>query len=296
MQQNRYFIALDTPGTPRPMRSRPSHALFLALAALAGAPQAAAWGDSAHRVVAGLAQAQLRPAAVAEVARLLAGEPDPSLAGISTWADDFKKQGGAEARRSSRWHYVDFAGGPGCSFEPARDCPNGDCVVAAINREFLRLADRKRPDAERAQALKYLVHFVADVHQPLHASPMTDKGGLDFQVSLDGKGDNLHMLWDLRLPERAIAQAGGDESAYVRTLLARPPLPPDPTRQSDRPAVDWAQESCRLVRDGGIYPPAHEVGDDYLDAHRAQLDERLRLAGSRLADMLNFALDPRQTR
>jgi len=296
MPQNRYFIALDHHGTPRRMRSRPLLAACMGLAAVLAAPTAAAWGNPAHRVVAGLAQAQLRPGAAAEAARLLAGEPEPTLAGVSAWADTVREDGGQAGRRSRRWHYVDFHGGaePGCEYVPERDCPDGDCVVAAINRQFLALADRHRPDAERAEALKYLVHLVADVHQPLHASPRDDKGGLQFQLTWRGKGDNLHLLWDVGLLEREFELQGVDEAGYVRTLASRPPLPPDPTRHSDRPAVEWAQESCRLVRDGALYPDSRVLGDEYLDAHRAQLEERLRLAGSRLADMLNFALDPRE--
>jgi len=274
----------------------PCLALLLLAVALAS-PPAAAWGRPAHRVVAQLAQAQLRPGARAEAERLLAGEPEPSLSGVSDWADEVREEGGAAARRSKRWHYLDFRGGPaGCEYVPARDCPDGDCVVAAINREFSRLADRRRPDAERAEALKYLVHFVADVHQPLHATPMPDKGGLDFQVAWHGKGRNLHGVWDALILDRALDAVDRDEAAYVRSLQARPPLPPDPTRGSGRAAAEWAQESCRVVRDGALYPASHVLGDDYLDAHRAQVEERLRLAGARLADMLNFALDPREAR
>jgi hypothetical protein len=78
----------------------------------------------------------------------------------------------------------------------------------------------------------------------------------------------------------------------VRTLQALPALPSDPTRDSDRRVAEWAEESCRVVRDGALYPATHVLGDEYLDAHRAQMEERLRLAGSRLADLLNRALDP----
>jgi hypothetical protein len=60
--------------------------------------------------------------------------------------------------------------------------------------------------------------------------------------------------------------------------------------------VDWTQESCRLVREDALYPASHVLGDEYLAAHRAQMEARLRLAGARLADMLNFALDPREAR
>src|SRR3982750_4003956 len=112
MPQNRYFIALETLGTPRRMRVRPFLATCFALLAAISAPEARAWGDRAHRVVAGLAQAQLRPGAAVEVSRLLAGEADPSLPGISNWADTVREDGGKAGRRTRRRHYGDFNGGP----------------------------------------------------------------------------------------------------------------------------------------------------------------------------------------
>lgn len=265
--------------------------LLAALAGLAAPSPAGAWGKRPHRVVADLAQAQLQPAASAEVARLLAAEPATRLADVASWADELREAGGAESRATRRWHFVNFAS-TGCEYVPARDCPDGNCVVAAINRQFLRLADRRLGDDERREALKFLVHLVADVHQPLHATPVDDRGGAEFQVAWHGKGRNLHNVWDVLVVDRAMQLEGVDEAGYARWLRARPPLPADPTRRSDRPAVDWARESCLIVRDGQLYPTSHVLGDDYLDAHRGRAEQRLRLAGSRLADMLNFALRP----
>jgi hypothetical protein len=286
----------------RPEPAEPMKALFsklfprLALPALLaalGAPAPAlAWGPPGHRLVAGLAEAQLHPAARAEALRLLAseGEAADGLAGIANWADDFRKNGGERGAQTGPWHYLDFR--DGCDYLPARDCPRDGCVVAAIDQQLLRLSDRRNSDAERVEALKFLVHLVGDVHQPLHASPMPDQGGNDFQISLQGEGTNLHKVWDTLILQRAMAQSKLDEDGYLRLLQAQPPLPPDATRRSDRPAREWALQSCRLVQAKGFYPPAHKLGDDYLDAQRPLVDRQLRLAGARLADMLNFALDP----
>ena len=276
----------------RPFASFTTCLLVLAAALLVPAP-ARAWGRDAHRVVADLAQARLRPAARAEVARLLALEPAATLADVSGWADDQRRDGLANVAGSPadrRTHFVDFTGG--CDYVPARDCPDGRCVIAAINRQFLVLSDTGRPDAERLVALKMLVHLVADVHQPLHATPVDDKGGNDFQVAVGGKGSNLHAVWDRLLLDHALAKGGRDVPGLVAELQARPALPADSTAHSDQPALHWALESCRVVRDGGVYPPTHTVGDDYLDAHRAQMETQLRRAGDRLADILNDALDP----
>lgn len=167
-----------------------------------------------------------------------------------------------------------------------RDCPDGNCVIAAINRSFLALSDRRRPDAERREALKFLVHFVGDAHQPLHAGDRPDKGGNEFQVSYKGEGWNLHSTWD----SLVIRERGLPWERYAGALRGLPPLPRDPSLSSQTPALDWTLESCRIVRDGALYPPKHVIGDDYLDAHRPLVERRLREAGSRLAAMLNHAL------
>lgn len=253
------------------------------------APAAMAWGEPGHRVVAELAARQLRPAARDEVAKLLAGEPDPTLAGVANWADELRASGTSDARRSRPWHFLNFKGG-NCEYVPARDCPDGDCIVAAINGNFLALADRSRADAQRRDALKFLVHFIGDVHQPLHATAIDDHGGGDFQIAYHGKGRNLHGVWDSLI----LRSTGLSPEATADELFRRRPLPTDPTGRSDRPAVDWAVESCQLAKT--IYPTSHVIADSYLRANLPVVEERLRRAGSRLADMLNYALDPIQAR
>jgi hypothetical protein len=83
-----------------------------------------------------------------------------------------------------------------------------------------------------------------------------------------------------------------DADGYAAELRAQSPLPADPAAHSDQPATDWALESCRIVRDGGIYPRGHVIDDAWLDAKRPQMDRQLRRAGERLGDLLNAALDP----
>jgi nuclease S1 len=266
---------------PAPFLSIP---LLLALLALWPAP-AQAWSAAGHRIVGHLAAAELTPDARAEVARLLAGEPDPTLAGVSDWADRLRGENGPRGKATAPWHYVNYASGT-CDFDPARDCPRGDCVVGAINRNFLVLSDRRRPLLERRDALKFLVHFVGDVHQPLHSNPRRDRGGNDYQVNYKGRGTNLHAVWDHTLLEsRRLAPP-----AYAEALRREPLLPHDPTRSSQTPALDWALQSCRLVGRPGVYPEGHVIGDDYIDKHRPIAERRLREAGSRLAALLNHAL------
>jgi nuclease S1 len=257
---------------------------IVTLIILSFATQALAWSRDGHAIVGVLAERQLRPAARAEVARLLAGEADPTLSGVAAWADDVRASEGPG--KSAPQHYINFKGGGDCDYVPVRDCPDGNCVIGAINRNFLILSDRTRPDAERRDALKYLVHFVGDVHQPLHSTPRDDKGGGDFQVSYQGKGSNLHKAWDRLILERK----NSAPAEYAKTLASQPALATDVTLRSDRPAVEWALESCRIVRDGDLYPSRHVIDDAYLDRHAPIAEQRLRLAGNRLADMINRAL------
>jgi nuclease S1 len=269
----------------------------LAAACLLFPPAASAWGKLGHRLVGSLAADELTPAARAEVERLLAGEAEPTLAGISTWADELRANDPGLGRRSAPWHYVNI-GEAGCRYRAADACPDGDCVVEAIRSQAAILADRDRGDGERLQALKFVVHFVADVHQPLHAGFARDRGGNTIQVRVpeafippwaDGNpGSNLHAVWDGGL----LHSAGLGEADYLAHLRALPlalpaladPLPPT--------AGSWAEESCAIVLREGFRPPRAKLGTGYYATWRPLADERLRRAGSRLASLLNAALAP----
>ena len=119
--------------------------LLLAAATLLPAP-ASAWSRQGHQIVAELAAQDLTPEAQREVATLLAGEPDPTLAGVATWADDIRAESRvgehALGKRSSRWHYVNFQRGSGCEYAPARECPGGNCVIGAINADDANVCPR----------------------------------------------------------------------------------------------------------------------------------------------------------
>ena len=137
-------------------------------------------------VVARIAEPRLTPQTRAEVARLLANEPTPTLAAIAPWADELRAKDPGLGKRSAGWHYVNI-GEDDCQYDVERNCRNGNCVVEALKTQTAILGDRSRPDAERAQALKFVVHFVGDIHQPMHAGYGHDKGGNDFQVQYNGR-------------------------------------------------------------------------------------------------------------
>ena len=281
---------------------RPVAFLFAVAATLAASAPALAWSELGHALVGELAQRHLDPRAKAEVARLLAGEPDPTLAGVASWADRLRDGDPERFKATSRWHYVNTPPGEACHYVAERDCPDGECVIGAIQRQRAILADRDQPLEARRDALKFIVHFVGDVHQPMHANNHDDLGGNKFQVSLrtdlepeayarkryvDGvMGTNLHSVWDFYI----LGTEGMDQQQYADRRDAQP-WPPMPADGPETGAEAWAGESCRLVDAREIYPSTHKLDDAYLDHFRPLAEQRVRQAAWRLAQVLDAALD-----
>lgn len=242
------------------------------------------WGATGHRVIGALAQAQLSDSAQKAVSELLAGEPEPTLAGVSTWADDVRANA-PEFKWTTPLHWVNFPPGQ-CDYQPEPLCHEGLCVVAAIERYQRELADPSLPLKQRREALKFVVHFVGDVHQPLHAGYQSDRGGNDFQISYQREGWNLHSVWDSLLIDSLKLGA----TAYTERMQQ---TPLDRISTSivgvARPAA-WAEESCAIVQQADFYPPRHKITASYLEAKRDEADQRLKLAGARLAALLNSTL------
>lgn len=232
---------------------------------------ALAWGGEGHQTVAWIAQAQLSPAARTRVAQLLQLEPGSTLASIASWADEHRDSS------NSRWHYINFPRGD-CHYQPERDCPDGQCVVAAIAAQQAILHSTA-PASEKLIALKFLVHLVADIHQPLHAGFGDDRGGNQYQLQYDGEDSNLHALWDHQL----VAQFGLRAKALARKISA------DQAGSSAfaiEAAPAWAVQSCRIVSGARFYP-APKVPQSYLRDAAPMVEQQLWRAGVRLAAMLN---------
>lgn len=282
------------------MRKTATVALAFALT-LAASPAAMAWSALGHRLVAELAGRHISPAAKAQVDLLLAGEPDPTLAGVADWADRLRDLDPERFKATSRWHYINTPPGQGCAYVPERDCPDGQCVIAAIEAQRAILADRSQPLAARRDALKFVVHFIGDVHQPMHANNKDDLGGNRFQVSLrtdlepeayarnkyvDGvMGTNLHSIWDYYIL--------GSEKLSLRQYADRLDALPWPPMSEGGPGTGpaaWAGESCRLVDTRHLYPESHKMDRSYLDAGRPLAEQRVRQAAFRLAEVLDADL------
>lgn len=254
-----------------PNAARPALLILSLLCSLLFAAPVAAWGPEGHRVIAELAAAQLQPQVRADLDRLLSLEPGATLGSIASWADETRTDA------TMPWHYVNFPRGV-CDYQPARDCPGGQCVVEAISRQQAVLASHADP-RQRLTALKYLVHLVGDIHQPLHGSFGDDRGGNTYQLQADGSDTNLHAWWDSGMIRRH-GLGSGALLAELRRAGAVTPL-------AQGTPQDWAQEDCRTVSSDGFYPPHRLDVADHQARWWPTVALRLRTAGQRLAAVLN---------
>ena len=246
---------------------------LLLLTSLFGTSGSWAWGGDGHRLIAEYAATRLSPAARTQVERLLAQESGATLASVSTWADEVRSP------TTAAWHYLNFPRDADCRYDADRMCIQGNCVVGAIERQLAVLAS-DAPEERRLLALKYVVHFVGDVHQPLHAGFADDRGGNSHQVQAYGRGTNLHALWDAALLQHWPGGIGALKEAMEKAPVI--------AGASDPQA--WAEASCRVVATVGFYPERRTLDENYPARWNSQLAQQLAAAGQRLAEMLNTAL------
>ena len=254
---------------------------FTLAAMLLPARTAFAWGRAGHRAAARLAESRLSPAALAAIRGLL--EEGESLADASTWADEVRRSYAG----SGPWHYVNVP-----ISEPhydARFCPKGGCVVSKIGDFRKVLADRDAPRAERQKALRFLVHFVQDMHQPLHVGDNKDRGGNGTQVRFFGKGSNLHRVWDSGLLDRG----HGNEADLLARISALANAE-DAKGWTSGTTEDWADESLQAARRAyglaDLEEPLRKgskLGEDYQAIHLPVAETRLAQSGVRVAAILN---------
>jgi hypothetical protein len=238
------------------------------------------WGFVGHRTVARIAEHHLTPNAKAAVRDLLGSE---SLAEASTWADEVR--GKDEYKQTGPWHYVDLP--LGLSYAAFKDRVENmleSNVYSAVVEQMRLITDKNVPREKKVEALKFIVHFVGDLHQPMHVSRAEDKGGNTIQVNFEGQGTNLHALWDSKLidhqglnDEQLATQDDHATAAQIRQW------------QSD-PLIKWMYESYQIATK--LYAEidsmnSRAIGQEYYDAHIAIVNQRLEQGGIRLAGLLN---------
>jgi len=261
-----------------------------------------AWGGQGHRLVGLIAAERLTPIARQHVAWLLDGQ---TLAEVSSWADSIT----AEQVQTSYWHYLNIP--PDASgYDRDRDCPRQpggnrgdrwrDCVVDRIAYWEERLANSELDRADRATALKFVVHFIGDLHQPFHSLGV-GRGGNDVHVRVFGEADcgqstppgndpgrpspcNLHSVWDSRL----IARRNLDDRTFVGVLQKLIVAKRFGSQPPGTPA-QWAEQSFRLAKEA-LVTPGTNIDEAYFRRHIGVIEDRLALGGVRLAAVVNRVL------
>ena len=290
-----------------------------------------AWGCKGHQTVALLAEKHLTPEAKQFVQKLLAESPvDPKLnrycgganrdpmADVSTWADDVRGE-----RKNGPWHYIDIPrGSQRGPLDPF--CGQEGCVTRAITEQLAILKDAKADVAKRADALRFIIHFVGDLHQPLHTVTNADEGGNCVPVKYFRRSahernhsfsPNLHSLWDTAIPERDAE--GADPAEYADTLDVQFSAEIDGWQKAGVHLDDWVWEGFDFAENtvyGNLTPkiaiepnvPVHSCSDDnnigerllhqniaageaYQEKAAPVVEKRLAQAGVRLAMILNDA-------
>jgi hypothetical protein len=248
-------------------------AQFVLFALLLAAPTAAfAWGPNGHRIVGQIAAKHLTDEAARAVDCLIGPE---SLAQVSTWPDEVRSD--PAWKKADPWHFISIDDGE--TLATTQRNPAGD-VLEAMQRFEGVLRDPQATPQARSEALKFLVHFVGDVHQPLHVGRRADFGGNRVEVVWFAENTNLHSVWDSQLIENeklSFSEFAG--------FIDHPTLEEIKTWQGSTYA-DWVLESKEL-RDR-----VYNVGDGKLSYGYAYqnitlIKRRLLQAGVRLAGILN---------
>lgn len=280
--------------------------MLLAMTSVALSAPAAAWGFEGHEIIATIARDRLTPAVRDRVDAILAADTDtltaPDMISRSTWADACRNAG---HRETASWHFVDNElakpdiktacfGFPTPAQLPSSG-PAEDCVVDKVTEFAAELADPGTSDGERLLALKYLLHFVGDLHQPLHAADNQDRGGNCVLVALGGSRTvNLHAYWDTTV----VNALGTDPRAVATKLESQITAANVKSWQKGKPA-DWAVEAFKVAQStayqAGSKPgcPSNAAATTLPNSYPAKADAaaalQLKRAGVRLAQMLNGA-------
>lgn len=277
-----------------------------------------AWGDEGHRIIAVIAYARLKPAARAKVDAILAADKDALTArdfvDRATWADRYRDSDrtGTKVRylATRAWHFADVEidGGTLGAACHAPDLPNprlasrgpaDDCVVHKVDEFAAELGDARTSPAEKRLALKFLMHLVGDLHQPLHVADHQDRGGNAvpvFHGTIESP-DTLHSYWDTRLVEKL-----GSDPNKVGAALNAGITRSNASRWSKGTPALWAQETFAQARDVAYDFSGESFVADASGTRTVHLDstydaralpvvrEQLSKAGVRLAAMLNESL------
>lgn len=250
--------------------------LLIAITGLTCSDLAHAWGQTGHRVTGAIAQHFLTPQARDAIAALL---PNEDLAEASTYADEMRSHPSEFWQKTANpFHYVTVPRGK--HYHDVGAPPQGDSVTA-LQQFTNTLRNPKASIEDKQVALRFVVHIIGDLHQPLHAGDGTDKGGNDVKVRFFWQDSNLHRVWDSEL----IDQKQLSYTEWTQRLLPKISAQQAAEWKTNDPTV-WITEST-AYRDK-LYPKdANKMSYDYLYEHIPTVQLRLQQAGVRIAHYLN---------
>ena len=247
-----------------------------------------AWGWDGHKLICALAETQLTDSARKMVNQLLADGEELSGGAVDfpiscLWPDDVRY----EDRKGTYEHHFINVPDDAVTVDYERDCAALTCTATGVQQALTYLGsetDGKREVARRAAALRFLGHYIGDVHQPMHVGNSSDWGGNKIKVTWYGKDSNLHKVWDYEMLEKM----------NVRYPSSLPFLQSIPVEQNSQRVAEWFNESLKLGRsnayanvDGELVKNGDQLGIAYLNRNKPVLLQRLTLAAHRLANLLN---------
>lgn len=264
-----------------------SRALFLSLVAviLTVLPsKARAWREDGHRIVCAMAWDELQPGVRKKIQGILDIKSREQFADLCNWADEYR----TTHSETAPWHFVDLPLGA-TSVDTARDCPDPkSCVVIQIDRQ-LSVLESSAPKEDRATALKFIGHFVGDIHQPLHAGFADDRGGNRIRGEFMGQKMDMHEIWD-----KALIDSEKRPWPELARNLRRKVTAQKRRAWSQSQPIAWANESLAIDLAPRTKYNAQSKGfvwgADYARENVPVANQRLSQAGVRLGHLLNVAL------
>ncbi|KAH0844599.1 Nuclease S1 [Fonsecaea pedrosoi] len=260
-----------------------------------------AWGTLGHETIAWIAQSYVSSATKTAVQSILGSTQADYMANVSTWADSYRYTSGGGW--SAPLHYIDANDNPpeSCSVDFNRDCGEAGCSVSAIMNYTSILLDDQTKSSTKLDAMRFVIHFVGDLHQPLHDEAI-DVGGNTINVTYDGEHTNLHHIWDTEIVEQLAD--GQDAEAFGKNLTAAIKagdygwdastwLDGISLNDTHTTAMSWASEANGYVCTDVLAPgvDAVEQGDlssTYYKAHYDVARIQLARAGYRLGAWLDL--------
>ncbi|CAI6093915.1 unnamed protein product [Clonostachys chloroleuca] len=273
---------------------------------LLSAPGVSAWGSLGHITTAYLASHFVSNTTEAVFKELLKNDNADYLASVASWADSvrYTKWG----RFTKTFHFIDAHDDPprSCNVDFERDCKETGCVINALANYTEQVVDTALPEWQRAQAAKFVIHFVGDLHQPLHNEDVA-LGGNRIHVLWDGRGYNLHHVWDSSIAEKWIGGLHGkpydlalkwanqlaveitdgkftpEKEGWLKDLEYKDPI---------STAMAWSRE-CNALVCTHVFPEGpkaivgQELGGDYFKAAGPVIEKQVARAGYRMGAWLD---------